>query len=518
MAHKKVAPTSCVLNSNFSSPGFCNDPLFFKNMFNYISDELVIFDDQGRFVCVNDAAVEGLGYSREYILKKTVVDFLSEKMSIQQWKKKHFDELKRRRTPISYRIDRVIKGKEVQIVDITAVYFPHDGKDFILSFGRDVTRQVYMQRALQESRNLYHFLTEGAGDGIAALDVQGRLVYANKTLQDIVGLESGEYRGRKFISFVSRHARAKVNEIFEKALSGEQQVHGTIEALSSAGEAVPVEISMTPLVKAGQVVSVHMIIRDLRPRKNMEQMERQEEKMDALRYFVSGTAQELKNPLMGLVKRTEALLQKYAQRDFEYVSYREFKEIVSTIEAVRDQISYCYQTVQRLTMMGQKKAGIKKGHCYVNQSIKSVVKDKEVYMRQCDIQAKVLFANRDVEIRMTSVDLIQILNNLIDNAIQAMPSGGQLTIKAFLAPRGGDVIIEVKDQGVGIPKEQMDHIFEPFFTTKFRGVQKNSGLGLPIVHSLIRAVQGEMRISSSLRSGTIVRLFLPIYRLKRKKA
>jgi two-component system sensor histidine kinase AtoS len=75
----------------------------------------------------------------------------------------------------------------------------------------------------------------------------------------------------------------------------------------------------------------------------------------------------------------------------------------------------------------------------------------------------------------------------------------------------------VKDQGIGIPKDQLEHIFEPFFTTKSRGLKKNSGLGLPIVHSLVTACQGEMQVSSSLRRGTTVRVFLPIYRMKRKK-
>jgi two-component system NtrC family sensor kinase len=117
---------------------------------------------------------------------------------------------------------------------------------------------------------------------------------------------------------------------------------------------------------------------------------------------------------------------------------------------------------------------------------------------------------------MMDVDLAQVVHNVIDNAIQAMPSGGILTVKTGLAGRGKNFVIDIRDQGVGIPKERLEHIFEPFFTTKARGIQKNSGLGLPIAYSLVKDVAGEMRVTSSLRKGTSVTISLPVYPVSRK--
>ena len=128
-----------------------------------------------------------------------------------------------------------------------------------------------------------------------------------------------------------------------------------------------------------------------------------------------------------------------------------------------------------------------------------------------------LLATKDMCIRMSAVDLTQVLHNLVDNAVQAMPSGGQLTLKTALAPRKGEVLLEVSDQGVGIPEDQLSHVFEPFFTTKSRGLRKNSGLGLSIVHSLVCSSHGNLVVQSSLRKGTKVKVFLPIFRLKHKK-
>ena len=331
---KTKKPAKKKFASDFFS--FCEDPLFLKQLFSYIGDELVVVDQQGRFLFANDAAVEGFGFPRSYILNKKVVDFLNERLSVSQWKKKYFDELKRRKMPMSYRIERVFKKKEVRTLDITAVYVPYDGQEFILSVGRDVTRQVQLQRALHDSKNLYRFLTEGAREGIAALDMDGRFIHANNRLQEMIGLAQGAYRGKHFIRFVHKASLKKMKNVFERAQKGEQYINEMIDAQAISGEVIPFELSVTPFLKSGKVVSIHLIARDLRLRQKLEEMSRQSEKMDAIRYFVAGIAQELRNPLMGVTKRAEMLLKKYAERDFEYISYREFQDILSNIESMRD--------------------------------------------------------------------------------------------------------------------------------------------------------------------------------------
>ncbi len=358
---KSSSSLSCGSDCSSQELSLPDSSFFLKNILDYITDELVIIDEQGRFIYVNDAAVQGIGYSRSHILKKKVVDFLNEKISVTQWKKRHFDVLKRRKTPISYRIERVSRSKDVRTLDITAVYLPGMGKDMILSFGKDVTRQVHLKHALEESKNLYHFLAEGASDGIVALDAGGKFIYANHAFQNMIGLPEETYQGLPFLKFVPQASRAKLRQLFAHSQQSGQPVHEVIDILSPEASAIPIEVKITPVVKAGHAATTHIIARDLRPRQKLEAMERQAEKMDALRHFISGTAQELKNPLMGVVHRTTVLLNKYAQRDFEYISYREFQDMISTLGAIKDQVQYCYETTQRLTAMGQKKQGLSLG-------------------------------------------------------------------------------------------------------------------------------------------------------------
>ena len=109
----------------------------------------------------------------------------------------------------------------------------------------------------------------------------------------------------------------------------------------------------------------------------------------------------------------------------------------------------------------------------------------------------------------------QVINNLIINSVQAMPSGGRITIRAknlmagpqtkFPMGEGHFVRIEISDEGVGIPEENLDKIFDPFYTTKERG----TGLGLSTVRSIVRNHGGTVQVDSALGKGTTITLVLP---------
>lgn len=105
--------------------------------------------------------------------------------------------------------------------------------------------------------------------------------------------------------------------------------------------------------------------------------------------------------------------------------------------------------------------------------------------------------------------LHQVFLNLITNAVQAMPKGGDLTIRASV---GNDnrIIVQVQDTGTGISKEHLGHIFDPFFTTK--DVGKGTGLGLSVSYGVIKKHGGQIKVKSEVGKGTIFAVVLPIHR------
>jgi signal transduction histidine kinase len=101
----------------------------------------------------------------------------------------------------------------------------------------------------------------------------------------------------------------------------------------------------------------------------------------------------------------------------------------------------------------------------------------------------------------------QVLTNLVLNAIQASPAGGEVRIRAGADPHGGGVVIEVRDRGRGISEEHLGRIFDPFFTTKEVG--RGAGLGLSIVHGIVRDHGGWIEVRSEVGKGSLFEVFVP---------
>jgi signal transduction histidine kinase len=102
--------------------------------------------------------------------------------------------------------------------------------------------------------------------------------------------------------------------------------------------------------------------------------------------------------------------------------------------------------------------------------------------------------------------LKQVLLNLCRNAIEAMPAGGLLTLRARC--QDGEVVLEVSDTGVGIPADALERVFEPFYTTKEAG----TGLGLAVCRRIVEAHGGRLSVRSQPDRGTTIQVHLPLHR------
>jgi signal transduction histidine kinase len=114
------------------------------------------------------------------------------------------------------------------------------------------------------------------------------------------------------------------------------------------------------------------------------------------------------------------------------------------------------------------------------------------------------------EVAGTEDQLQQVMMNLVSNAVQAMEpgDGGVLRIETKLSQNRNKVLIKVKDNGIGIPEENMPKLFEPFFTTKKKG--KGVGLGLSVVYGIIQEHGGSIRVESKVGKGSTFKVKIPI--------
>ncbi len=224
---------------------------------------------------------------------------------------------------------------------------------------------------------------------------------------------------------------------------------------------------------------------------------------------LSGLAQELDAPLKSLVKSSQKLVDDYKSRNFEYISYKDFSAIMKTLEQINRQLRRCSGTTERMIRLGKQGGRMALDSCDINAVAKEVV---GLLGRQVEGLKIRISARLGQHLPMASLGVVechQILHNVLVNAVQAMPAGGKIRLlTSFDKPRNLLAVI-IEDEGIGITPEHLSKVFEPFFTTKERGFEKNTGLGLSVVYSLVHAAGGDIRIQSSLRKGTSVHIHIP---------
>ncbi|MDP2654335.1 MAG: PAS domain S-box protein [Candidatus Omnitrophota bacterium] len=487
---------------------------FLYNILNQIGDELMVTDRHGKIIYVNEATARGLGYPKAKILDRFITDFLRPRISLSRWKRVYFNPLKRRKAPVGYVLDRETRRGQRQKIDITAVYLKHHDQEFVLSIARNITHQIIIQNQLRESELRFRLLSENAADGIAIFDVSGRITYANRALAGVLKTPLSRLIGRQFEKHAAKGPSVvKAYACLRRALKGEAGIREEFDAVDSRGEVIPVEVNISPLSREGRIQGIQAVIRDVRRRKQMDRLLRESERMKTIVQFVSGTAQEIKHPLKAIHTRIQDITERYRSRGFEYIGFKEFTELLDALDNISQQLQLCYTTTDRLLSLNTRRAGLRENAVDMNRVVRDVISTVHQQLKFSGIRPRLQLKDPlPYPAAIGVTEMSQVVTNIVMNAIQAMPGGGRLVIRTYYDRHTHRVILEIRDDGIGIPEEDLPKVFEPFFSTKKRGADKGSGLGLAIVQSLVKSVQGEVEIDSSLRKGTQVKVALPARR------
>jgi len=226
----------------------------------------------------------------------------------------------------------------------------------------------------------------------------------------------------------------------------------------------------------------------------------QSERLAALGEMTAGVAHEVRNPL-GIISSTAELLQERLAR---YEPKNRLAQIIveesnRLNEKVTEFLDFARPRIPNLRPCDLE-ATLNRGLELLAPEIDRLgIK----VTREYQLNGQALMVDQDL--------LYQAFLNILLNAIQAMPHGGHLTVFTLPGPHGQGGQIRFQDDGEGIEPETLNKIFNPFFTTK----EKGSGLGLPIVKSIIEAHQGDLEISSAAGNGTMVTITIPALALQK---
>jgi two-component system NtrC family sensor kinase len=221
----------------------------------------------------------------------------------------------------------------------------------------------------------------------------------------------------------------------------------------------------------------------------------QSEKLRSLGKMAAGVAHEINNPLTSILINTHLMLEKLERR-------HEFYENLSLIA---DETSRCTQIVKGLLEFARQNPP-QKVHTNINELIERTT---QLLENQASFQNVRIVKELDDSLPTIKLDrnkIQQVFWNLMLNACEAMPKGGQLTISDGLSADGRRIEVRFADSGVGIPKDNVNKLFDPFFTTKSTG----TGLGLAVSYGIIQQHDGRIEVKSEVGRGTVFTLSFPV--------
>jgi two-component system, cell cycle sensor histidine kinase and response regulator CckA len=366
--------------------------------------------------------------------------------------------------------------------------------------------------AIQESEDRFLRLVKGVKDyALYTLDTSGNIASWNSGAELIEGYKEEEILGKHLSIFyqpadvAAGHAQKNLDAA---ASTGRAEEEGW--RVRKDGSAFWASVVLSSIHdSAGQLIGFAKITRDLTERRRWEEQLGQAQKMEAIGGLAAGVAHDFNNLLSIILSYSELLA----------ADLSEDNPMRADLQEIRSAGLLAATLTRRLLAFGRQERLEPKvvDLCHI-------VSGMEKMLRRTIGEDIELITNFDPECGKLCVDLgqmEQVVLNLVVNARDAMPDGGQLTIEAaevtldaaFAAEHAGviagpHVLLSVSDTGVGMNEATLAHMFEPFFTTKERS--KGTGLGLATVFGIVKQSGGTVWVASTLGHGTQVKIYLPV--------
>ena len=332
----------------------------------------------------------------------------------------------------------------------------------------------------------------------AALDPPGpQIVFINPAFTRLTGYSADDVRGQTPRLLQGPKTDRAVLDQLRARLAQGLEAHGEAINYRKDGSEYLVEWDITPIRNAaGEITHWMALQRDITERRAMEERVRAAERLGALGRVAAGVAHEFNNILAGIMGRLDLLEMEIHE-----------PEPKATLGLILRSVEDGAAVVKRIQAFSRLRAAGEFGPVPVSGLVQDVIAMTQPRWQVLPAaQGFVITMRAQVEQGLTvqgdATELREVLTNLIYNAVEAMPGGGQITIHA--ERRDGQVVITVRDTGVGMDPATQERAFEPFFTTKMAG----TGLGLAVVKDILHRHGGAISLISVPGGGTIFTLTL----------
>jgi PAS domain S-box-containing protein len=353
----------------------------------------------------------------------------------------------------------------------------------------------HSRKEIIRERNFKDTVFENIETGILTFDAESKVTSANGSACRILGIERpGNDCSWKVLLADWPELHDVLNRWFAEGQGCESISFREYIPLERKGRTLTYLMAMFPL-SFRQQAGWLLTIEDLTERVNMRQQMARMDRLASLGRMSAGIAHEVRNPLTGVSLLLDELHDRLLGNEADQQLIRRALGEIERLESlVNEMLHFSSVSTQKL----------------VYGKVDKVVLDSLFLIRkQCQRQKVTLIEQIDTDLPEVMLDpdrLKQVVINLLNNALDAMPDGGELQIS--VRQQDDHIVIQVQDDGIGISADQLPLIFEPFFTSKGQG----TGLGLAISYNIISDHGGEIEIESTLGEGTTVVVYLPVNR------
>lgn len=347
----------------------------------------------------------------------------------------------------------------------------------------------------RETSRLLVAATEQADDLISIVKDGGAMTHANAAFCRALGYERAAVLTKKADELLADQSRSPVGAI-EEAARAEGVWRGTLVRRRQDGTTFLSSATVTVLPgERGSITHFVVVERDVTRETELRNQLTHSERLAAAGQLVSGVAHELNNPLQSIIGFTELLIESERRQGPK-----------ADLEHVRTEAHRAAKIVRNLLAF-VRRSSVERAAVSVNALVQSTVDLRRYELATSNIELEEHYADHLPSVDVNQEEIQQVLLNLILNAEQAIHQvrdSGRLTIRTAATPEG--LVVEVQDDGPGVPSATGARIFEPFFSTK--DVGKGTGLGLSIALGIAQAHGGTLTLVPS-SAGACFRLTLP---------
>jgi PAS domain S-box-containing protein len=375
-------------------------------------------------------------------------------------------------------------------------------KGTILGTIRDVTEIRKAEAEARESAKRFNELAAivaSSDDVILSKNLDGIITSWNDAATRVFGYNANEMIGTSILKLIPQHLHSDEKTIIEKIRAGGRIEHFETVRLTKRGELIDVSLTVSPVKdEHGRVIGASKILRDISARRRIEQSLLQAEKIAATGRMAATIAHEINNPLEAVMNLLFLLRPKIT--DEEGLHY------LATAESELGRVSH----------IAKQTLGYYREHAAASKASLAEIAEHAIAIYEPRCTAAGITIEKSLSSSQKAVlrrgEMMQVISNLIVNAIYAMPTGGTLSISVSdtTTPVDG-VALNIADNGEGIAPDVLPKVFDAFFTTR---ATVGTGIGLFVAKNFVEAHGGRISIESHTqpeKHGTTVHIFLPLH-------